>query len=153
MSQDPNKKVTKNFQCREALWQKFEQMSKELECSVDYLINDAMKQYARQRGYGAATTGGGPSMPPSGAPAPAPTAAPPPPPPAGAGRVGGGPRPMPPPKRGAAPMPPPPPPIPGRRIGTPPPLAPSRSVPPAKPGPSAHPAGMNLTIHYQGEAF
>ena len=62
MSQDPNKKVTKNFQCREALWQKFEQMSKELECSVDYLINDAMKQYARQRGYGAVA--GSLSIPP-----------------------------------------------------------------------------------------
>ena len=44
MSQDPNKKVSRNFQCREALWVKFEQMAKELECSVDYLINDAMKQ-------------------------------------------------------------------------------------------------------------
>ena len=88
MSQDPNKKVNKSFQCREALWQKFEQMSKELECSVDYLINDAMKQYARQRGYGAAATGGGPSMaPPPPASAQPPTAAPPPPPPpAGAGR-------------------------------------------------------------------
>src|SRR3954453_4586875 len=106
MTSDPNKKTTRSFQCREALWQKFEQMARELECSVDYLINDAMKQYARQRGYGAATTGGGPSMPPSGAPAPAPTLAPPPPPP---GRVGGAPPPVPPPKRGAAPMPPPPP--------------------------------------------
>ena len=43
MSQDPNKKIPRNFQCREALWTKFEQMAKELECSVDYLINDAMK--------------------------------------------------------------------------------------------------------------
>ena len=53
---DPNKKIPRSFQCREALWQKFEQMAKELECSVDYLINDAMKQYARQRGYGTATS-------------------------------------------------------------------------------------------------
>jgi len=51
MSPDPNKKIPRQFQCRESLWQKFEQMAKELECSVDYLINDAMKQYARQRGY------------------------------------------------------------------------------------------------------
>jgi len=51
MSTDPNKKTSRTFQCRESLWQKFEQMAKELECSVDYLINDAMKQYARQRGY------------------------------------------------------------------------------------------------------
>jgi hypothetical protein len=51
MSPDPNKKTPRSFQCRESLWQKFEQMARELECSVDYLINDAMKQYARQRGY------------------------------------------------------------------------------------------------------
>jgi hypothetical protein len=156
MSQDPNKKVSKSFQCREALWQKFEQMSKELECSVDYLINDAMKQYARQRGYGAATTGGGgPSLPPQPPaplpPPPLPSAAPPPPPPGGPRMGGAPPPPAPPPKRGGGP-PPPPPPVGGRRIGTPPPLAPSRTAPPPKGG-SAHPAGMNLTIHYQGEAF
>jgi neural Wiskott-Aldrich syndrome protein len=51
MSPDPNKKILRQFQCRESLWQRFEQMAKELECSVDYLINDSMKQYARQRGY------------------------------------------------------------------------------------------------------
>ena len=154
MSQDPNKKVTKSFQVRDALWQKFEQMSKELECSVDYLVNDAMKQYARQRGYGAAATGGaGPSLPPP-LPAPVASAAPPPPPPPAPGRMtGAAPPPAPPPKRGAAP-PPPPPPVGGqaRKGGPPPPLAPSRSAPPQKVS-SAHPAGMNLTIHYQGEAF
>jgi FHA domain len=153
MSQDPNKKVTKSFQCRDALWQKFEQMSKELECSVDYLINDAMKQYARQRGYGAAATGGaGPSLPPqpTAGPPPMPSAPPPlaPPPPRGAAT----PPPAPPPKRGAAPPPPPPPVGQARKGAPPPPLAPSRSAPPAKGG-SSHPAGMNLTIHYQGEAF
>jgi hypothetical protein len=156
MSQDPNKKVTKSFQCRDALWQKFEQMSKELECSVDYLINDAMKQYARQRGYGAATTGGGPSLPPPmGASQSMPASAapmPPPPPPMGHSRAPVAPPPAPPPKRGAAPLPPPPPPVGARKGGPPPPLAPSRSAPPAKGG-SAHPAGLNLTIHYQGEAF
>ena len=51
MTADPNKKTPRTFQCRETLWLKFEQMARELECSVDYLINDAMKQYARQRGY------------------------------------------------------------------------------------------------------
>ena len=54
MTADQNKKTTRTFQCKDALWQKFEQMARELECSVDYLVNDAMKQYARQRGYGAA---------------------------------------------------------------------------------------------------
>jgi hypothetical protein len=53
MSADPNKKSSRNFQCRDVLWETFEQMARELECSVDYLINEAMKQYARQRSYGA----------------------------------------------------------------------------------------------------
>ena len=44
MTADQNKKTTRTFQCKDALWQKFEQMAKELECSVDYLVNDAMKQ-------------------------------------------------------------------------------------------------------------
>ena len=52
MSADPNKKSARTFQCRDVLWETFEQMARELECSVDYLINEAMKQYARQRSYG-----------------------------------------------------------------------------------------------------
>src|SRR3954463_1084513 len=74
MTSDPNKKTTRTFQCREALWQKFEQMARELECSVDYLINDSMKQYARQRGYGAAGASGQSPPPPLVAPPPAPHA-------------------------------------------------------------------------------
>src|SRR5215831_7495580 len=49
MSADPNKKSARTFQCRDVLWDTFDQMARELECSVDYLINEAMKQYARQR--------------------------------------------------------------------------------------------------------
>ncbi len=56
MSADTNKKSARTFQCREALWDAFEQMARELECSVDYLINEAMKQYVRQRSYGAQRT-------------------------------------------------------------------------------------------------
>src|SRR4051812_17780406 len=56
MSSDPNKKSTRTFQCRDVLWETFEQMARELECSVDYLINEAMKQYARQRSYGPSRT-------------------------------------------------------------------------------------------------
>src|SRR5215813_13121178 len=55
MSADPNKKTARTFQCRDVLWETFEQMARELECSVDYLINEAMKQYARQRSYGSRT--------------------------------------------------------------------------------------------------
>ncbi|MBM4363670.1 MAG: hypothetical protein FJ104_13390, partial [Deltaproteobacteria bacterium] len=61
---DANKKTSRSFQCRDALWDKFEQMARELECSIDYLVNDAMKQYLRQRGYGSTAA----SM--TGAPAP-----------------------------------------------------------------------------------
>src|SRR5512142_1863097 len=56
MSADPNKKSARTFQCRDVLWETFEQMARELECSVDYLINEAMKQYARQRSYGPGAT-------------------------------------------------------------------------------------------------
>src|ERR1700685_1735821 len=55
MSADPNKKSGRSFQCGGVLWETFEQMARELECSVDYLINEAMKQYARQRSYGGAS--------------------------------------------------------------------------------------------------
>src|SRR3954452_21831744 len=51
MSSDPNKKSARTFQCRDVLWETFEQMARELECSIDYLINESMKQYARQRSY------------------------------------------------------------------------------------------------------
>src|SRR5271156_5957841 len=56
MSADPNKKSARSFQCRDVLWETFEQMARELECSVDYLVNEAMKQYARQRSYGGSRT-------------------------------------------------------------------------------------------------
>ena len=168
MTSDPNKKTTRTFQCREALWQKFEQMARELECTVDYLINDSMKQYARQRGYGTSGAGGQSLPPPLVAPPPpvpssnpggAPTPVPPPlvapaPPVAGAGTIA-----LPPPpggNRGTAPpagrppkrpltgpsaAAPPIPPLPGAAAArkAPPPLAPSRSIPPP-PGAAARPA-------------
>lgn len=49
MSSDPNKKTARTFQCRDILWDAFQTMAQELECSVDYLINESMKQYARHR--------------------------------------------------------------------------------------------------------
>ncbi|MBN1655625.1 MAG: FHA domain-containing protein [Deltaproteobacteria bacterium] len=51
-TQGQNKKTVRHFQCRDYLWEIFEQMSAELECSTDYLINEAMRQYARSRNYG-----------------------------------------------------------------------------------------------------
>ena len=65
---DQNKKTLRSFQCRDYLWEIFEQMSGELECSVDYLINEAMRQYARSRNYGvrspSSPSAGRPSAPP-----------------------------------------------------------------------------------------
>jgi hypothetical protein len=56
-TQDQNKKTLRHFQCRDYLWEIFEQMSAELECSTDYLINEAMRQYARSRNYGTSRRG------------------------------------------------------------------------------------------------
>src|SRR5438128_8900678 len=99
MSSDPNKKSARTFQCRDILWDAFQQMAQELECSVDYLINESMKQYARQRYAGrSARTADGTQAPSAGSGAEPPPSQPRPP-------VGGG---LPPPLRtGPAPLPPP----------------------------------------------
>lgn len=57
MTQDHNKKSLRQFQCRDYLWEIFEQMGAELECSTDYLVNEAMRQYARSRNWGARSNG------------------------------------------------------------------------------------------------
>jgi len=169
MSSDPNKKSPRNFQCRDMLWETFEQMARELECSVDYLINEAMKQYARQRSYGPSSRSGGASSEGYGS-APPPPAAPPPglrpppsrlPPPPPQGMRGGAPSlPAPPGRTGGRPSTVP--------LGVPPsvrPIPPApRSVPPpipsARPGgasasggyPTA-PQGASLNVIYQGDKF
>jgi hypothetical protein len=156
---DPNKKVSRTFQSREALWQKFEQMAKELECSVDYLINDAMKQYARQRGYAGGQTVG-PSIAPSSGSVAAPLpgggmVAPPPPPPPLTTAPTARPMGVPPPKRpgGGPPPPPPPPPGAGQSRRAPPPLAPPKTAAPPPPPRAAAVSTGTLSIHYQGEIF
>jgi len=70
MVDDPNRKTPRQFQCRDYLWDSFEQLSTELECSIDYLINESMRHYLRAQGRaGAGKTGAGspadgrPSMP------------------------------------------------------------------------------------------
>jgi hypothetical protein len=64
MTQDHNKKTLRQFQCRDYLWEIFEQMGAELECSTDYLVNEAMRQYARSRNWGAQSNavGGAPAV-------------------------------------------------------------------------------------------
>ncbi len=49
MAQETQKKTLRYFQCRDSLWDTFERLSKELSCSTDYLINEAMRQYLRAR--------------------------------------------------------------------------------------------------------
>ncbi len=172
MSADPNKKSARTFQCRDVLWETFEQMARELECSVDYLVNEAMKQYARQRSYGASRTphpssgrgieasssGAAPAAPPSPMPSspklagglPPPGRLPPPPTPArqGSGAL--------PPPRSALPVPPPPgrqaavamPPLP--RSAPPPPLPATRSVPPPLPRGGTSPGRPSLAPSTNG---
>jgi len=144
---DASRKSPRQFQCRDQLWETFEQMARELECSIDYLINEAMKQYARQRSYGTQTgTGAGSSRTPfpaaretGGMEAPPPQMQQRPPLPPTAPAVpmarpsmpGGSPTP-PPPAGGR--LPPPPPPPPGGRLPPPPPPTTGRQ-PPVQAGP------------------
>ncbi len=100
-------------------------MARELECSVDYLVNEAMKQYARQRSYGGSRTpypsaGRGPESP---LPDRGPTATP------SSGRLAA--------EGGAAPQPGrlPPPPTPSRQASAGMPIPPARGA-----GFSAHAA-------------
>lgn len=74
---ETNKKSPRTFQCRDALWNRFEEMARELECSVDYLVNDAMKQYARTRGFTPASSPN-PSLAPGAHSSPTAGAQPPP---------------------------------------------------------------------------
>lgn len=178
---DANKKTQRSFQCRDVLWHKFEHMAQELECSIDYLINDAMKQYARQRGYSTTSVssssmavppssvhGAPPPPPPPRAPSSAPAASVPvasasplPPTPNAPPPTPGGMAPAPPPApaslggarvaSGSPPTLPRRPPAPPPSSAVRPPPAPSVAPPPLHGAPPPRPTG--LKIYYQGEAF
>jgi hypothetical protein len=45
---DPRQREPRTFQCRPALWQRFAELAERMDCSVDFLINDAMRLYARR---------------------------------------------------------------------------------------------------------
>ncbi|MEO1266970.1 MAG: FHA domain-containing protein [Myxococcota bacterium] len=63
---EPNRKTLRSFYCRDYLWDLFEVMTRDLGCSMDYLINEAMRHYARSRNYslsGAGVSQGGVPMP------------------------------------------------------------------------------------------
>ena len=41
----------REFLCRDHLWNLFQFVATDLGCSVDYLVNESMREYARSRGY------------------------------------------------------------------------------------------------------
>src|SRR5205823_1495071 len=111
---DQSKKTMRHFYCRDVLWETFEQMANDFDCSIDYLINEAMRYYARSKNYQAAAGAANASQesiparppslpesshPPMGAASPTPslrrTTAPPPPPSLGGdGAIGAAPSPI-----------------------------------------------------------
>src|SRR5438445_4646125 len=48
---DQSKKTMRHFYCRDVLWETFEQMANDFDCSIDYLVNEAMRYYARSKNY------------------------------------------------------------------------------------------------------
>jgi len=144
MSSDPNKKSARTFHCRDALWETFEQMAQELECSVDYLISEAMKQYARAR-LAAPAVEAPPARPHAQSALP-PLPAPPPPPAPVHGRASALPPLPPPPSRAPAPL----------HHSAPPPLPPQPGRVPARPVPAmpvAAPVAPRLSVYCAGEKF
>src|SRR5512142_2470487 len=124
---DQSKKTMRHFYCRDVLWETFEQMANDFDCSIDYLINEAMRYYARSKNYQSPATSGAEGSPgPSNQPTPGPrplaqTNAPP---------VGGAPSTSPP--RRPAPT-------------TQPPPSGANTMPPRRPAPptpALQPAGM-----------
>jgi hypothetical protein len=91
MTVDPNRKTLRHFYCRDAIWHCYERMSEELDRGTDELVNEAMRVFAREKGYLPAeldsprATGSRPVVmsPPAlqASPAPAPRRQTPPPPP------------------------------------------------------------------------
>ncbi len=49
MGDQGDRKTVRAFQCRDYLYEIYDRMSADLGCSVDYLINEAMREYARAR--------------------------------------------------------------------------------------------------------
>jgi len=65
---DQSKKTMRHFYCRDVLWETFEQMANDFDCSIDYLVNEAMRYYARSKNYqspGAPNVTGGNPVPPN----------------------------------------------------------------------------------------
>ena len=56
---DQSKKTMRHFYCRDVLWETFEQMANDFDCSIDYLINEGMRHYARSKNYQSSMAGPG----------------------------------------------------------------------------------------------
>jgi hypothetical protein len=48
---DQTKKTMRHFYCRDVLWETFEGMANDFDCSIDYLVNESMRLYARSKNY------------------------------------------------------------------------------------------------------
>lgn len=48
---EPRSKTMRHFYCRDDVWESCEAMASDFECSVDYIINEAMRYYARSKHY------------------------------------------------------------------------------------------------------
>jgi hypothetical protein len=57
MADQGDRKTVRAFQCRDYLFEIFDRLSSEHQCSVDYLINEAMREYARSREQKVAAVG------------------------------------------------------------------------------------------------
>ena len=61
---DQSKKTMRHFYCRDVLWETFEQMANDFDCSIDYLVNEAMRYYARSKNYNSPGAPGPTNAPP-----------------------------------------------------------------------------------------
>src|ERR1700738_4783228 len=57
-----SKKTMRHFYCRDVLWETFELMANDFDCSIDYLVNEAMRLYARSKNYQVPAAGASPSQ-------------------------------------------------------------------------------------------
>ena len=148
---DQSKKTMRHFYCRDVLWETFEQMANDFDCSIDYLINEAMRYYARSKNY--QSTAMPPSQPPGMHP---PQGQPQYNPPQGGGAY---PPPVYPagPTSARRPPPPPPnrPPPAARQPGLPPPGQPTGGIRPPGRGPQYDPVNATPTLYliYNGHRY
>ena len=99
---DQSKKTMRHFYCRDVMWETFEKMANDFDCSIDYLINEGMRYYARSKNYQSSMAPQAGARPGNGRPTN-------PPPISGRDAQATNPPPMP--SRPAAPPPPAPPPM------------------------------------------